>query len=301
MVIGAADRMLTSGDIEYEPELANKIFHFSTAISGMFAGDFGMQTEIVRKVISVVTPRMKAEPGNWWAVKEVADLYAKYFKEVHLKRAENAILAPLGLDINSFYAKQKQMDTDLALQIAVKLAQFRSPEVEAILCGLDLAGVHIYVVDNSANVICHDVAGFAAIGVGYWHADSQFIFAKHTPHKSLAETLLLTYSAKKRAEIAPGVGIDTDMFLIGPLLGQNVPFVGPHVLEELQATYEKTQNEKLQTDKKAQTEIGRFLEEITKKATELKKQQEATSPSTTVPAPPSEQSPPSDDPTKKQP
>ncbi|HWY31906.1 MAG TPA: hypothetical protein VNX46_14190, partial [Candidatus Acidoferrum sp.] len=206
MVIGATDRMLTGGDIEFEPKTPNKIHHFSSSITGMFAGDFGFQTEIVRGVLPVVLNRIKAEPQNWWKVKEVAELYAENLKQFHLKRAENAILAPLGLDMNIFLAKQKEMDSELINKAASKLAQFCSPGVQAIFCGHDMDGAHIYVVDNSFDVICHDVVGFASIGAGYWHADSQFMFAEHNPFNSFAETLFLTYSAKKRAEVAPGVG-----------------------------------------------------------------------------------------------
>ncbi|HEY1661592.1 MAG TPA: hypothetical protein VGI03_04175 [Verrucomicrobiae bacterium] len=295
MVIGATDRMLTGGDIEFEPKLANKIVHFSTAISGMFAGDFGLQTEIIRSVLPIVQDRIKAEPLTWWKVEDVAKLYSVFLKKVHLQRSENAILAPYGLDINTFISKQKDMHWELVKQLASKLAQFEAPSVQAIFCGHDLTGAHIYVVDNSANVICHDVVGFAAIGAGYWHADSQFMFAEHNPFKSFAETLLLTYSAKKHAEVAPGVGEDTDMFLIGPVLGSCVPNVGEHVLEKLEKTYQTNQKRKLQIDLRSQAELGKYIGETIKKSA-APNQQEPTSPSSTnEPPPPDEQSPPSDE------
>ncbi len=111
VIIGATDRMLTVGDmVEFEPKIANKIVHFSASISGMFAGDFGLQNEILLDVVPVVRGRIKAEPQNWWTVKQVAELYAKSFKQAHLKRAENAVLAPLGLDLPTFFDNQKDMD-----------------------------------------------------------------------------------------------------------------------------------------------------------------------------------------------
>jgi hypothetical protein len=301
MIIGAADRMLTVGEIiEYEPEATNKIYQFSSAIFAMLAGDFGMQTEILRGVISTVNDRIAAEPEKWLDVKWVAEMYAENFKKCHLCRAENAILAPQGLDLTSFLKDQKNLNPEFVKQIASKLAQFQSPGVEAILCGHDVTGAHIYVVDNSANVTCHDVVGFAAIGIGNWHANSQFMFANHTPFRGFAETLLLTYSAKKRAEVAPGVGADTDMFIVGPFLGQCVPSVAPHVLDKLYEAYKSNLKRKQKIDKNSQIKVGKYLDEIVKKEEEKAKQQ-STSPSTTAPAPPSEQSQPSVDPTKKQP
>jgi hypothetical protein len=40
------------------------------------------------------------------------------------------------------------------------------------------------------------------------------MFAKHAGTKQFPETMLLTYSAKRRAEVAPGVGEDTDMVAV---------------------------------------------------------------------------------------
>lgn len=287
VIIGATDRMLTGGDIEFEPKSTIKICHFSTAITGMFAGDLNLQTEVVRRVSFAVQTRITSEPQKWWEVKEVAELYAKSYQESHLKRAENAILAPLGYDLNSFHADQQKMNPELLKQLSTKLIQFTLPEVQAIFCGLDLTGLgpHIYVVDNSANVVCHDITGFAAIGAGYWHADSQFMFAGHTCDKSFAETLLLVYSAKKRAEVAPGVGEDTDMFIIGPGLGTNIPVVGEHVLRKLQATYKNTQSRKQKADVRSQAEIGQFISELLKKKEVVKQQKiDSPAPNTSSPA-----------------
>ncbi len=135
MIIGATDRMLTSRDIEFEPKIANKIIHFSTAISGMFAGDFGLQTEILLELVPLVKDRIVAEPSKWWKVKEVAELYANIYKKAHLKRAENAVLAPLGYSVDSFHAEQKKMDTELAKQLATKLTQFQPLKYRRFFAG----------------------------------------------------------------------------------------------------------------------------------------------------------------------
>jgi hypothetical protein len=55
------------------------------------------------------------------------------------------------------------------------------------------------------------------------------MLAGHSPFSSSPETLLLTYLAKKRSEIAPGVGKGTDMFIIGPA-APLVPFKHQQIL-----------------------------------------------------------------------
>jgi hypothetical protein len=113
--------------------------------------------------------------------------------------------------------------------IREELTKFQMSEIETIMTGTDRSGSHIYTVHNltsSGNCIasCEDTVGFAAIGIGSHHAESQFMLAGHHRASPVPETLFLTYLAKKRAEVAPGVGGETDMLMVGPQLGslQNI-------------------------------------------------------------------------------
>lgn len=130
------------------------------------------------------------------------------------KHAEIRALGPLSLTMDSFIKRQKEMTPEIVKDLTSAIVNFDMPEIEAIVTGIDGTGTHIYVVTNSG-VECRDAIGFAAIGIAYWHANSQFMFAGHNRMRPLPETLLLTYAAKKRAEVAPGVGSGTDMFTTG--------------------------------------------------------------------------------------
>jgi hypothetical protein len=142
----------------------------------------------------------------------------KHYNRAKLRRAESAILAPLGLDGASFIERQRQMAPKIAESLTRELLTFQIADVATIITGIDASGGHIYVVENG-DLSCRDNIGFAAIGAGYWHANSHLMFTGYTRHKFMPETMLAAYSAKKRAEVAPGVGEATDMFLIGPLMG----------------------------------------------------------------------------------
>ncbi len=145
LIIGAADRMLTAGDIQFQPE-APKIFPITTSIVIMIAGDASLQAEIIQRVASDVNARIIEEPDNWWNVADVAELYYKYYTQARLKRAEGDLLAPLGLSAETFFEKQKVMDTELVKQIATELINYEIPGVEAICFGVDPTGSHIYIV-----------------------------------------------------------------------------------------------------------------------------------------------------------
>jgi hypothetical protein len=175
-VIGASDRMITSGDIEFEPP-QTKILTLTNSIAVMMAGDTALQTEILYDVRRDVTQRIAVDPNTWWSIREVAELYRKYYNEAVARRSEQTILAPLALTHASFLAQQTTMSSDLVQQIATELLNYRPPPAEVIIAGIDNTGVgdvpmpHIFVAENG-HISCSDVVGFATIGVGYWHAAS---------------------------------------------------------------------------------------------------------------------------------
>ena len=278
-VIGASDRMITSGDIQFEPP-QTKIITLTNSVVVMIAGDTAMQLEILYNVRRDVTQRISAHPADWWSINDVAELYRQYYNEAVARRSEQAILAPLGLTHATYIAQQRTMAPKLVQQVATELLNFQPPGAEIIITGIDNTGVggaaipHIYVVHNG-RVSCHDVVGFAAIGVGYWHSESQLMFAKHVRAKPAADTLFLTFSAKKRAEVAPGVGGATDMFVVGPTLGSYVP-IHENVVTKLEQIYANAQGKHQTADSQALEDCNQYVEELTAAAANAEKTQEST-------------------------
>ena len=258
-VFGASDRMLTAGDVQFEPTQP-KIWQLTTSIAVMVAGDSSLQVEILQAVGKDVKTRIEAEPTNWWMVKDAAELYSQHYCEIRCKRSQRTILSRFGLDHGTFISRQQQMSEVLVRQLATELIKFSMPSVSAIFAGVDPAGTHIYVADD-ANIECLDTVGFAAIGIGRWHANSQFMFAEHDGRKPYPETLLLTYAAKKRAEVSPGVGEGTDMFAIGPFLGSYIN-ISPEAVDELERMYQATREEERKASVKANREVNRFFEKL---------------------------------------
>lgn len=268
-VFGAADRMLTAGDVEFEPA-QSKIWELTSSIAAMFAGDASLQSEIFQLIDRDVKARVEAEPKNWWTVRDVADLYSKYYAEIRVRRSEKMLLAPLGLDHKTFIERQREMSQSLVRQLATEMINFTMPEVGTIFTGIDSGGAHIYVA-HGANVNCADNVGFAAIGIGRWHANSQFMFAQHNKSKPFPETLLLTYAAKKRAEVSPGVGEGTDMFTIGPALGSYMK-IYPHVVGSLEKMYRANRTRERRASLRANKEVNEYVEGLIRAATPKEEQ-----------------------------
>ena len=257
MVFGASDRMITTGDIQFEPEQA-KIWQLTTSIAAMVAGDIAIQSEVAHLVRARIASQIEAKPPAL-KVSDVANMWADAYIKIRSRQAERLILAPLGLNHDTFIARNQELAPGLANKVAQELLEFRIAGVDTIIAGLDTDGPHIYVVSDD-DVQCRDKIGFAAIGIGFWHAESLFMFNGHTPNRELPETLLRVYSAKKRAQVAPGVGSDTDMFMIGPKIGTYIPFATDPVdrLEQIYQSAEKGHNEVNQEANKA---VNNFIVE----------------------------------------
>jgi hypothetical protein len=86
------------------------------------------------------------------------------------------------------------------------------------------------------------------------------MFAGHTRQRLLPETLMLVYSAKKRAEVAPGVGTATDMFLIEPP-GKYFD-VGTHVLDQLDGCYKGLRTSADKAMEEANGKITEYIKTI---------------------------------------
>lgn len=227
-VIGVSDRMLSTSEIAFEPS-TSKVRWVTNAIFVMVAGDAALQSEILAAVQADVEQYVAAPGAEWLTVKQVADLYLLHWNEVKRRRAESALLAPLGLTSATFLCGHS-LDAGVVDRLVNALIGYALPRVEVIVAGMDRTGPHIWAVEDGMTR-CEDGVGFASIGAGRRHAESQMMIGKHHPSAELPQALVLAHLAKKRAEISPSVGSGTDMVISGPQLGQNMPLAEPHILQ----------------------------------------------------------------------
>jgi hypothetical protein len=270
-VIGASDRLITYGDIKYEPDMT-KVINISRYINAMIAGDDPVQTEIYYNVISVVNSKYTAEPNYVWPVKEVADLWSYFFIQYRRKVIQNEVLSLKGLNWETYISRQKEMIPEFLNDVETEVTRAEGvlPTIETIICGVDHTGVHIYTVHNE-RVTPHDKTGFAAIGSGHWQANSHFMAGKHTPYSPFAKALIMTYSAKKRAEISPHIGGITDMFCIDATIG--ILTLNQQTIGGLDRIYRKADGELKSSWKKANKASEAYVKELIKAGEKQAKKQ----------------------------
>lgn len=259
MIVGASDRMLSTSEIAFEPG-SRKVSILTTAIFAMTSGDAAVQAEILAGVRSDIDSYLAGDNVEWLTVEAVVDRYVFHWQKLLRKRSEAALLSPLGLTTDSFLATQSTMDKGVVDRLTNALFGFQIPYASCIITGVDATGPHIWVVENGASR-CEDSVGFASIGAGKRHADSQMMTGTHSPARTTIETVVLIHLAKKRAEIAPSVGEATDLFLIGPALGTNAFLSEPH-LARLDRAFDRLRKAELKALGRAQTEFGSYLSSL---------------------------------------
>lgn len=261
-IIGASDRMITSHEaVEFEPPSPKISPLFPSeefpSVVAMTAGDTPFQTAIVLETINVVKERIDLT-GNNWTVKDIANIYIECRQILERKCAERDILSPFDLSHETFLSSQSVLSGNFINFIIDRISNYVAPGTETIISGIDKDGAQIYVIRNN-EVSCFNKIGFAAIGSGAMHAMSHFMLAKHSYLSSATETLLDTYVAKKKSEVAPGVGQQTDMILIEGGKGYSLK---EEIISRLEQTYENILEEEARIQESAKDEIKKYVEDI---------------------------------------
>jgi hypothetical protein len=167
------------------------------------------------------------------------------------------------------------MQVDAVNKLTYDILHYAMPDIAAIITGIDDLGARLFC-GQDGKLTCEDAIGFAAIGAGYWHAQSQFMFAGYSRRASAAKSLYLVYAAKKRAEMAPGVGSETDMFLMGPQPG-TYDTVKRSVIDEVASIYNNNLKKSKKVYERTEKEVSEYIETLAPAQTQPE-QQEALPP-----------------------
>ena len=143
----------------------------------------------------------------------------------------------------------------LVYQLDTFTAQF-NVNVELIVAGVDDIGGHIYTVNNPGTFIDVQQIGYTAIGSGGVHATQALIGFGSSPDHELKRTIFCTFAAKKRSEVAPGVGKDTDLFII---TNEGIQELSQEEIKQLTDIYDIEYNNPLNTAVKTKVSNLNFV------------------------------------------
>lgn len=208
-VVVASDRMVTAQFLALEFEHpGSKIEIISKTCVGLTAGDALAHTELFRACRGMIGALHSPTVGL------IADQVNEQFGDLRRKRAEDVVLKPRGMTLNMFYQGQmKQLPLELSMGLDSSIQNATFP-LSIIIAGVDDTGAHLYGIENPGVIDCYDSLSYHAVGSGTSHALLNIIGNEHSIKRSLKETLYEVYEAKRKAELAQGVGEATEIGII---------------------------------------------------------------------------------------
>ena len=248
--------MITSGDVQYEPAKV-KVAQVTPTCLTLVAGDLGYHSKAIKDLFKQVNYNSTTSPET------IAQIYGQAIQAIKRKEAEDLYLAPLGLNTDTFIAQQKEMSDSFVATLREQLQNHRGAETEAIIVGPEIVREHhvmrIFEVDTHGLVTCHDDVAFAAVGSGSWHARSRLMQYGYVNTITLAPALAAAYAGKKAAEVAPGVGKETDIMLV---LRDHTEHLRTELAEELPRIYQRYEAQHIDLVKTVINDLDRFLGEV---------------------------------------
>lgn len=207
-IVVASDRMITAGspmNIEFEHD-RKKIDILGDRFIAMSAGDALIGTNI----IEIVECQIKKNPAVEISI--VGEYLKESYTTIRIKAIEEQLLRPINYSFSTFQSDgQKQIPLQIYAQLIQAIQTFNLG-VEFIIAGMIGDNGRIGFVHNPGILKWYDRLGFHAIGSGGIHAIMTLI--GHSVSSNIEATIYKVYTAKKNAEIAPGVGNLTDIKII---------------------------------------------------------------------------------------
>src|SRR6266404_4303806 len=231
-VVVGADRMVTlGGHTEFEHEVP-KIMAVTDRVVALIAGDALKGGSLIRDIASQM-------PAGAMSVKAVADAISVRYTQLRQQQIQSDIFTPRGISMAQFYGGlQQQMLPQIVAGIDNHVASYNFG-VDILIAGVDDSGASLFSLTNPGGTLNDfQQIAYTAIGSGALHALQSMIGFGHMGGRSLHETAFSVYASKRRGEVAPGVGKDTDLFIV---TANGITRLPDSVKTELESAYSEYQ------------------------------------------------------------
>jgi hypothetical protein len=215
-IVVAADRMFTLNapmNLEFETG-EKKIEPLAPSCVVLSSGNSAYAKEMVLESLSALAGSQNPK------IARVVDIVKEAFIQNRAAKIREQLLIPmLGPDflkcekIPMTVPQYLQTQPGMFNQLSAQMFAFNTG-MDFLVCGVDDTGARIAYVGHPGTVAWLDKLGYAAIGSGGIHATTRLALGSQTRNSALTDTLYRVYEAKKAAEVAPGVGKDTDMAVV---------------------------------------------------------------------------------------
>ncbi len=172
-------------------------------------------------------------------IRDVADVLKEVYQELRMQHIEDEILKPLaGLkSFEEYHTKQTTLHDSVVMDLNRRIKDY-DLNATLLLVGVD-EKAHILEIGNPGIWRSSDAVGYSTIGMGGRHADNVFAWYRYSINLPLQEAAYIAFEAKKRAEMAGGVGAITDVLIIDK---KGIQIVKPNIISKLEEIYSERES-----------------------------------------------------------
>ena len=216
-VVLASDRMVTAHfpiGYEFEHQETTKVVPMDEPVSiyALSAGDVLLGNEIL------TIAREQAQQLGVSTASGIAELVRSAYQSVRLTTIVRTELEPRGLDLGSYYNNHQGLLPQVVQVVDQAMSQ-SDIGVQFIIAGPSDSLYTIHTVVNPGTLSHNNPIGYSAVGSGAPHALYSLIEASYRPSLNKDSVREMVEHAKKRSEVAPGVGSGTQM-VVAPTEGE---------------------------------------------------------------------------------
>jgi len=246
-IVSISDKMVTLTNPPTEYEQYNSKTHVITN-SCIFASA-GLALEPLP-----ILEEIKEECDDKTPITDIATKAKTIFKKHRTQFMEDNLLTKFGLTHDEFKKMQLSMNPNIVAQIYKTLNE-KLYDLSIIIAGVDKNGPHIFNINDPSQLTNYNGLGHCQIGSGNIHAFSSFISNQFNSKLKLTEVAAIVYESKKRSEIARGVGVASDMYIVS---NNNVKQLTDDEMKNLESNYQckiERQNENINKSRHEANEI----------------------------------------------
>jgi hypothetical protein len=244
-VITVSDRMVSTGDMtltfERQRMKATKI----TSKAVILTAGTVHQPDLIRETM--------AKAKNEATILDIANILKDVYQTCREQAMVDEILRPqLAIkSFDDFQRKQKDLDDHVVMGLMDRISTY-DLGLHLILAGIDTEG-HLFRFNNPGTYRSYDSLSYCSVGIGDRHTDTVFAWHRYSNRYSLNEAMYIAFTAKKRAEVAGGVGKLTDILVIEE---SGIYVIKDDTLDKLEKFYEENE------EKSKQSRVDKQITEI---------------------------------------
>ncbi len=242
-VIALSDRMISTGDMTLTFEHPRmKAERLSDKAFVLTAGTVH-EPDLLRQA--------REEAKGKDRILDIAEVLNVIYQDTREKHIVDEVIRPkTGLkSFDEWRKAQKGLHDHLVMTLNEEIANY-GLGLTLMLVGFDDEG-HLIRINDPGTYRSYDTLSYCCLGMGTRHSDNTFAWYRYSRLFSLNDALYIAFEAKKKAEMAGGVGSSTDILIIDK---RGALEVAAETIENLEAIY---------NDRESRSERTGFDETIT--------------------------------------